>query len=95
VRSVIGVEEYEAILKRHGYSDVTVIPTSEEIDKVYGTLLDTFRLRYGQARRDLGEAEYGRVLRELRLNPSARLSPELAIRVFRRVQVLLRAGRCS
>lgn len=95
VRSVIGVEEYETILKRHGYSDVAAIPTAEEGDKTYGVLLEAFRKRYSEARRDLGETQYEKVLGELRLNANARLSTELAIRVFRRVQVLLRARRCS
>jgi hypothetical protein len=82
MRTVIGIRDYNTILGGHGYSDVTNIPTLDEARDVYRALLDAFRKRYSEARRELGEAEYGKILQEQRLNPKARLSPEQAVRVF-------------
>jgi hypothetical protein len=45
-------------------------------------LLDAFRLRFGEAQRKIGNAEYAKILGELRFNPKARLNPDQAVRVF-------------
>jgi hypothetical protein len=82
MRTIIGMKDYEAILAENGYRDVTNIPTLDKARDVYRTLLEAFRTRYREARRDLGETEYGKILRELRFSPKARLSPEQAVRVF-------------
>lgn len=82
MRAVIGIRDYNAILGGHGYRDVTNIPTLDKARNVYRALLDAFRKRYSEARRDLGEAEYGKIMQELRLSPNARLSPEQAVQVF-------------
>jgi len=52
-------------------------------------LLDAFRARFGEAKRALGSGEYTQILRELRLNPKAKLNPELAVRVFNRMEETL------
>src|SRR5712692_7750900 len=82
MRTIIGMKDYEAILAENGYWDVTNIPTLDKARDVYRALLEAFRTRYREARRDLGETEYGKILRELRFSPKARLSPEQAVRVF-------------
>ena len=82
MRTIIGMKDYEAILAENGYRDVTNIPTLDKARDVYRALLEAFRTRYREARRDLGETEYGKILRELRFSPKARLSPEQAVRVF-------------
>jgi hypothetical protein len=86
IRGVLGAQEYEEILGRHGYRDVTNIPSLQKAREVYRTLLDAFRLRFGEAQRKIGNAEYGKILRELRFNPRAGLSPDQAVRVFNRMQ---------
>ncbi len=82
MRTIIGMKDYEAILAENGYRDVTNIPTLDKARDVYRALLEAFRTRYREARQELGETEYGRILRELRFSPKARLSPEQAVRVF-------------
>ena len=93
MRSVLGVEEYGDILGRQGYGEVTNIPSLEKARDVYWVLLDAFRTRFGQAKRALGNAEYARILRELRLNPKARLNPEQAVRVFSHMEETLNASQ--
>ena len=61
---------------------MTNIPTLETARDVYRALLEAFRRRYREARLALGEAEYAKILRELRFSPQTRLSPEQAVRVF-------------
>ena len=82
MRTIIGAREYAAILAANGYRDVTNITTLEKAREVYRTLIEMFRARYREARLALGEAEYAKILRELRFSPKARLSPEQAVRVF-------------
>jgi len=82
MRTIIGAKEYAAILAANGYRDVTNIPTLEKARDVYRALVEMFRARYREARLALGEAEYAKILRELRFSPKARLSPEQAVRVF-------------
>jgi Rad52/22 family double-strand break repair protein len=91
IRSVIGLDEYNATLEKNGYHDVVEIRSVEKADVVYGELLAVFRKRYAQARQSLGETEYRDALREFRLDLNTKLNPELAIRVFRRVQFRLRS----
>jgi hypothetical protein len=91
IRSVIGMEEYNSILQRNGYRDVVEIADAERANAVYEGLLGAFRKQYGLARQALGEGDYVKVLRELHFDRNTRLSPELAIRVFRRVQFRLRS----
>jgi hypothetical protein len=57
----------------------------------YRTLLDAFRVRFGEAQRQIGNAEYAKILRELRFNPRARLNPDQAIRVFNHMEETLNA----
>src|SRR5271170_1563041 len=82
MRCVLGAQAYEEILGRHGYQEVTNIPNLEKAREVYTTLLDAFRLRFGEAQRKIGNAEYAKILGELRFNPNARLNPDQAVRVF-------------
>lgn len=82
MRTIVGPKEYEAILSANGYRDVTNIPSLEKARDVYRALIEVFRSRYRQARVALGEAEYAKILRELRLSPKAKLNPEQAVRVF-------------
>jgi hypothetical protein len=71
LRTIIGAKAYNAILNQHGYRDLVGIPTLEKSQEVYRGLLDVFRSRYREARHQLGEAEYAKTLRELRLSPKA------------------------
>jgi len=82
LRTIIGAKIYNAILNQHGYRDVVNIPTLEKSQEVYSALLHVFRSRYRESRRQLGETEYAKILRELRLNPKAKLSPDQAVKVF-------------
>ena len=91
IRGVLGAQAYEEILGRHGYREVTNIPSLEKAREVYRTLLDAFRLRFGEAQRKIGNAEYTKILRELRFNPKARLNPDQAVRVFNHMQETLNA----
>jgi hypothetical protein len=93
MRSVLGVPEYGDILGRHGYREVTNIPSLEKARDVYRVLLDAFRTRFREAKRTLGNAEYTKILRELRFNPKARLNPEQAVRVFKRMEETLNASQ--
>ena len=89
MRTVLGAREYSEILGRHGYSDVTGSPNLEKAREVYGVLLDAFRARFGEAKRALSSGEYTQILRDLRLNPKAKLNPDLAVRVFNRMEETL------
>jgi hypothetical protein len=82
MRTIIGRKAYNTILNQHGYRDVLGIPTLEKSQEVYGALLEIFRSRYREARHQLADAEYAKILRELRLSPKARLSPDQAVKVF-------------
>jgi hypothetical protein len=90
MRTVLGVCEYSEILGRHGYREVTGIPSLEKARDVYRVLLDAFRGRFGEAKRALGGGEYANILRELRF-PKAKLNPEQAVRVFNRMEEILNA----
>jgi hypothetical protein len=46
-------------------------------------------VHFGEAKRALGNAEYVKILSELRLNPKAKLNPEQAVRVFNRMEETL------
>jgi hypothetical protein len=52
-------------------------------------LVDAFRVHFGEAKRTLGNAEYVKILSELRLNPKAKLNPDQAVRVFNRMEETL------
>lgn len=82
MRRIIGTQDYEAILSANRYRDVTNIPSLEKARDVYRALVNVFRSRYRDARVALGEAEYAKILRELRFSPKAKLSTEQAVRVF-------------
>jgi hypothetical protein len=82
LRTILGAMAYNAILRQHGYRDVLGIPTLEKSQAVYRALLDVFRSRYRESRHQLGDVEYAKILRELRLSPKARLSPDQAVKVF-------------
>jgi hypothetical protein len=89
MRSVLGVLEYGDILGRQGYREVTNIPSLEKARDVYRMLVDAFRAHFGEAKRTLGNAEYVKILGELRLNPKAKLNPDQAVRVFNRMEETL------
>lgn len=93
MRSVLCVDAYEEILGQHGYRDVTNIPSVDDARQVYGKLLDSFRIRFGEELRAIGRPEYAKILRQLRLNPRARMNPDLAVRVFNRMQERLNAKK--
>jgi hypothetical protein len=92
LRTVLGGEDYEAILESLGCADMAN-PDLEKAREAYKALLDAFRARYREARRKLGGTEYRKVLDELRLSASARLRPEQAARVFRCMAERLQAKR--
>ena len=85
MRAIVGTRDYEAILSANGYRDVTNIPNLQEAWEIYRALLESFRTRYREARLRLGEAEYGKILRELRFSRRVRLNPEQAARVFNKM----------
>jgi hypothetical protein len=89
MRTVLGAREYGDILGRHGYREVTGIPSLEKAREVYRLLLDAFRGRFGETKKALGGSEYTKILRELRLHPKARLNPDQAVRVFNRMEETL------
>ena len=91
IRGVLGPQAYEEILGRHGYSDVTNIPSLDKAREIYRALLDAFRLRFGEAQRKIGNTEYLKILGELRFNPKARLNPDQAVRVFNHMLETLHA----
>jgi hypothetical protein len=91
IRTVLGAREYSEVLGRHGYTEVTGIPSLEKAREVYAVLLDAFRARFGEAKRALSSGEYTQILRELRLNPKAKLNPDLAVRVFNRMEETINA----
>jgi len=91
IRGVLGAQQYEEILVRHGYQEVASIPSLEKAQEVYRTLLNAFRLRFGEAQRKIGNAEYAKILGELRFNPKARLNPDQAVRVFNHMLETLNA----
>lgn len=91
LRGILGAEQYEAILGQHGFREVTNISSIEDAHQVYGTLLNAFRLRFGESLRVIGKTEYAKIIRELRLNPRARLNPDQAVRVFNHIQETLNA----
>jgi hypothetical protein len=91
IRGVLGAQAYEEILGRHGYREVTNIPSLDKAREVYRTLLNVFRLRFGEAQRKIGNAEYTKILGELRFNPKARLNLDQAARVFNHMEETLRA----
>ena len=89
MRTVLGAGEYGDILGRHGYREVTGIPSLEKAREVFRLLLDAFRARFGETKKALGSSEYTKILRELRLHPKARLNPDQAVRVFNRMEETL------
>jgi hypothetical protein len=88
---VLGLAAYSEVLGRHGYREVTNIPSLEKAQKVYRELLESFRPRFSEAMRALGNDEYGRILVELRLKLNMKLSPEQAVRVFNHMEETLNA----
>ena len=89
MRTVLGPREYGEILGRHGFREVTGIPSLEKAREVYRGLLDAFRIQFGETRKALGSSEYAKILRELRLHPKAKLSPDQAVRVFNHMEETL------
>src|SRR5260370_32838077 len=89
MRTVLGTREYSDILGRHGYREGTGIPSLEKAREVYRVLLDAFRAQFGEAKRALTSGEYTSILRELRLNPKAKLNPDQAVRVFNHMEETL------
>lgn len=91
MRTVLGAREYSEILGRHGFREVTGIPSLEKARDVYRVLLDAFRTRFGETRKALGSSEYTKILWELRLHPKAKLNPDQAVRVFNHMEETLNA----
>jgi len=91
MKTVLGAREYSEILGRHGFREVTGIPSLEKAREVYRLLLDAFRIRFGETRKALGGPEYAKILRELRLHPKAKLNPDQAVRVFNQMEETLNA----
>jgi hypothetical protein len=92
LRTVLGNEDYEAILGRLGCGDMAN-PDLEKVREADKALLDAFRARYREARRKLGGTEYRKILDKLRLSASARLRPDQAARVFQCMAERLYAKR--
>src|SRR5580704_9246914 len=91
MRTVLGTREYSDILGRHGYREVTGLPSLEKAREGYRVLLDAFRARFGEVKKALPSTEYVNILRELRLNPKARLNSDQAVRVFNHMEETLNA----
>jgi hypothetical protein len=91
MQAVLGVGSYNEILGRHGYREITDIPSLEKAREVYRVLLEVFRERFGKAALALGMEEYLKILQELRLKANVRLNPEQAVRVFNHMQETLNA----
>jgi hypothetical protein len=91
MRTVLGAREYSEILRRHGFREVTSIPSLQKAREVYRVLLDAFRVRFGATRKALGSPEYAKILRELRLHPKEKLNPDEAVRVFTHMEETLNA----
>ena len=89
MRSVLGPAAYSEILGRHGYREVTNIPSLEKAREVYRELMEAFRARFSEAMRALGNDEYSKILAELRLKPNVKLSPEQAVQVFNQMEETL------
>lgn len=89
VKGVLGNQEFNEVLGRHGVRDVGQISSLEKAREIYRACLDSFRARYVTAMRQLGRAEYDKILSEFRFSPKARLSPEQSIRVFKFMQETL------
>jgi hypothetical protein len=77
------------------YQEVTTIPSVEKTRDFYRMLLDAFRTRLGEAKRTLVNAEYTKILLELRFNPKATLNSEQAVRVSETVFRLFSRGISS
>jgi hypothetical protein len=86
LRGVLGDECYCELLARRGYREVVDIPNLGKGREVYRLLLGAFRERFAQLRRTLGQGMYEQVLRDLRLRPTARLTPEQAVRVYKSME---------
>ena len=91
MRTVLGPAPYSEILGRHGYREVTNIPSLEKAREVYRELLESFRARFTEAMRALGADEYGKILLELRFKPNMKLTPEQAVQVFNHMEETLNA----
>lgn len=81
LRTVLGNEDYEAILGRLGCGDMAN-PDLEKAREAYKALFHAFRERYREVRRQLGGAEYREILAQLRLSATAQLRPEQAAKIF-------------
>ena len=92
LRTVVGDEEYEAILGRLGCGDMAN-PDLEKVREAYKALLEAFRVLYRDARRKLDAAEYQKILDKLRLSGNARLRPDQAAGVFQFMTERLYAKR--
>jgi hypothetical protein len=92
MRTVLSAEQYEAVLERFGLNDMAA-PDLGRVREAYGALLDAFRARYREVRRQLGEAGYRSILDELRFRATWRLRPEQAARVFERMKEVLNGKR--
>ncbi len=93
MQRVLGEEFYGATLKRFGYANVTDIPNVEKAREVYRLLLDAFRSRFSDYRRAVGPAVYEAILRNMRFNRRAKLSPEQAVRVFNEMEETILAAQ--
>jgi hypothetical protein len=82
LRGVLGELTYGELLGRHGYREVVDIANVDKGREVYRLLLAAFRTHFAEVKRAVGQAEYDQILRDMRFNPRARLTPEQAIRVF-------------
>ena len=91
MKGVLGKHEFNEVLGRHGVRDVPQISSLEKARAIYRACLGSFRVHYVNAMRQLGRAEYDKILSELRFSPKARLSPEQSIRVFQFMQETLNA----
>jgi hypothetical protein len=91
MQTVLGTREYAEILRRHGFREEAGIRSLDKAREVYRVLLEAFRARFGEAKKALGGVEYVKILRELRLNPKARLNPDQAVRVFNHMEETLTA----
>jgi hypothetical protein len=91
VKGVLENQEFNEVLGRYGVRDVGQISSLEKAREIYRACLDSFRAHYVTAMRQLGRAEYDKILSELRFSPKARLSPEQSIRVFQFMQETLNA----
>ena len=91
MRTVLGAREYSEILGRHGYPRGDGYSQPGEGSRSLSGTAGCVSSPVWRGQKALGSAEYAKILRELRLNPKAKLNPDQAVRVFNHMEETLNA----